>query len=66
MEVELNVQEYLGHAQQSEESRARIGVLLEKGLDDKDVSQYFILKDNALFFKRNVYLILGEKPFKDC
>jgi ubiquinone/menaquinone biosynthesis C-methylase UbiE len=61
VEVELNVHEYLGHAQQSEEARGRIIDLLEKGLSEPDISRYFINKDGVLFFKRNVYLILGEK-----
>lgn len=62
VEVELNVQDYLGHAKQSEESKAKIGILLEKGLKDPDISRYFEIKDQILFFTRNVYLILGEKP----
>jgi ubiquinone/menaquinone biosynthesis C-methylase UbiE len=62
IEVELNVHEYLGHAQQSEVVGGRIIDLLEKGLREPDISKYFINKDGVLFFKRNVYLILGEKP----
>lgn len=61
VEIELNVQEYLGHAQQSEEDKAKISDLLEKGLHDPDISKYFIVKDRALFFKREVFVVLGEK-----
>jgi ubiquinone/menaquinone biosynthesis C-methylase UbiE len=61
VEVELNVQEYLGHAQQSEEGKAKISDLLEKGLHDPDISKYFIVKDRALFLKREVFVVLGEK-----
>ncbi len=59
--IELNLQEYLGHAQQSEESKRKISKLLEKGLHDPDISKYFINKNGDLFFKRGVFLILGHK-----
>jgi ubiquinone/menaquinone biosynthesis C-methylase UbiE len=61
IEIELNAQEYLGHARQSEESKKTIGVLLERGLNDPDISKYFIIKEKDLFFKREVFLILGQK-----
>lgn len=61
VEIELHFQEYLGHAQQSEESKIMISTLLEKGLNDPDISKYFLIKDRDLFFKRKVFLILGEK-----
>jgi ubiquinone/menaquinone biosynthesis C-methylase UbiE len=60
-EVYLNFQDYLGHARQSEESKARISRLLEKGLDNPDISKKFFIKDQNLFFKREVLCILGEK-----
>ena len=61
IEIELHFQEYLGHAQQSVESKQKISKLLEMGLNDSYLSKYFILKDRDLFFKREVFLILGEK-----
>lgn len=61
IELELHVQEYLGHAQQSAESKRKISKLLEIGLNDPDLSKYFIIKGRDLFFKREVFLILGEK-----
>ena len=61
IEVELHFQEYLGHAQQSEKSKTKIEKLLEMGLNDPYLSKYFIIKDGDLFFKREVFLILGEK-----
>jgi hypothetical protein len=51
----------LGHARQSKENKKGISKLLEKGLGDLDISKYFIVKDKDLFFKRVVFLILGEK-----
>ena len=39
----------------------RISDLLEEGLREPDISKCFIIKDGVLYFKRNVYLILGEK-----
>ncbi len=62
IEIELNLQEYLGHARQSKENRERIRSLLERGLEDPELSAYFVVKDKELFFKRSVFLILGEKP----
>ena len=59
--IELNFQEYMGHAQQSEESKRKISKLLEMGLHDPDISKYFINKNGDLFFKRGVFLILGVK-----
>ena len=61
IEVELNFQEYLGHANQSSQNKERISSLIEQGLADSEISKYFVLKENTLFFKRNVFLILGEK-----
>jgi ubiquinone/menaquinone biosynthesis C-methylase UbiE len=61
IEIELHFQEYLGHAQQSTESKSKISRLSENGLNDPDISKYFIVKDRELFFKREVFLILGEK-----
>lgn len=61
IEIELNLQEYLGHAQQSEENKRKLSNLLEKGLDDPDISKYFIDNNGDLFFKRGVFLILGQK-----
>ena len=61
IDIELNFQEYLGHANQSYESKKKIISLVEKGLADTEISKYFILKEDAIFFKRNVFMILGEK-----
>jgi ubiquinone/menaquinone biosynthesis C-methylase UbiE len=61
IEVDLNLQDYLGHARQSEESKSKISKLLEKGLNDPDISKYFFVKDQNMFFKREVLGILGEK-----
>jgi len=61
IEIDLHLQEYLGHARQSKENKKGISKLLEKGLGDLDISKYFIVKDKDLFFKRVVFLILGEK-----
>jgi len=61
LEIELDFQEYLDHAEQSETSRRNIDGLLYQGLKDEDVSRYFLRKGDHLFFRRNVFLILGEK-----
>ncbi len=61
IEVDLNFQDYIRHARQSEENKSQISKLLEKGLNDPDISKYFIIKDQNLFFKRGVLGILGGK-----
>jgi hypothetical protein len=38
-----------------------IDALLGVGLRDPEISQCFLTKNDALFFKRNVLLILGKK-----
>jgi len=59
--VELNFGEYLGHANQSDECRTEIQRLLETGLNDGQISEYFTTEDGELFFRRNVFMILGKK-----
>lgn len=59
--VELNFIEYLAHAKQSEEGHTAIQSLLETGLNDHEISSYFSVKDGDLYFRRNVFLILGKK-----
>ena len=61
LEVELNFNEYLNHAYQSKESKERIDDLLDYGLSDAEISQFFLMKNNELFFKRKVFLILGRR-----
>ena len=59
--VDLNFKEYLAHAQQSEEGCTEIQRLLGTGLNDREISPYFSVKDGDLYFRRNVFLILGKK-----
>lgn len=62
VEIELNFREYLGHAFQSEGSIEKIRDMLEKGLQDEDISRFlFMNEDNELVLKRAVFLILGQK-----
>ncbi len=61
IEIELNVQEYIGHANQSKENKAKLEALLIHGLNDPRIKRFFLKKDRTLFFKRNVFLILGVK-----
>lgn len=62
VQIELNVKEYLNHAFQSPQNRAKIGSLLDQGLNDGKIAPFFINENNVLFFKRNVFLALGRKP----
>jgi ubiquinone/menaquinone biosynthesis C-methylase UbiE len=61
LEVDINFKEYIKHAIQSEENQKKIEQLLKMGLNDPEISKNFIIKDDELFFKRNVFLILGKK-----
>jgi ubiquinone/menaquinone biosynthesis C-methylase UbiE len=61
LEVDLNVDEYLTHAHQDEGSRRKIENLLQEGEADQKLTNYLFRKDEELFFKRPVYLILGKK-----
>jgi len=61
IEIELNFNEYINHAIQSKANLENIGHLLDYGLDDQDISKHFTTINGELIFKRNVFLILGEK-----
>jgi hypothetical protein len=62
VEVELNFREYLGHAHQSEGGREKIVDLIEKGLQDEDISRFLYMDgDNEMILRRSVFLILGQK-----
>jgi ubiquinone/menaquinone biosynthesis C-methylase UbiE len=62
VEIELNFREYLGHAFQSQGSIKKIEDLLQKGLQDIDVSRFLYMNNDCeLTLKRSVFLILGQK-----
>jgi ubiquinone/menaquinone biosynthesis C-methylase UbiE len=65
IEIELDFNEYLGHAYQTEENKTHIKEHLQFGLNDPEIAAYFIKKNEHLHFKRNVFLILGDKQIKD-
>lgn len=58
--VELNLNEYIHHAVQTEESKNAIFDLIDFGINDTEIKKYFIEKEDGWYFKRNVLLILGE------
>lgn len=60
LNVDLNVNEYLGHARQDNENKIKIQKLLEKGQNDRKIAEYLFLKEGELTFKRPVYLIIGK------
>ena len=63
IEIELNFYEYINHATQSEANLDNIDHLLDYGLNDPDISKFFVIMHNELFLKRKVYLIVGNKTF---
>lgn len=59
--IELNFLEYLNHAVQTEEIKSEIFNRIDSGMKDAEIASNFIEKEDRLYFKRNVLLILGEK-----
>ena len=59
--VELNFQEYIHHAVQTKEIKNEIFDLFDFGINDNEIANYFIKKEEEWYFKRNVLLVLGEK-----
>jgi hypothetical protein len=60
VDIELDFDAYLGHAHQSEACKARIDTLVDDGRHDAEISRFFLTKNDTLFFKRKVFLILGR------
>ena len=60
IEIELNSYEYINHAIQSEANLVNIDHLLDYGLNDSVISKLFIIIHDELYFKKRVYLIIGE------
>ena len=60
--VELHLQEYIRHAVQTETKKNEVVALLEVGINDPEIGDYFLEKEDGWYFKRNVLLLLGEKP----
>ena len=59
--IELNLQEYIHHAVQTEEMKNEIFDLVNFGINNTEIANYFIEKEDGWYFKRNVLLVLGEK-----
>ncbi len=59
--VDLNINEYLNHAVQTAENLENINNLLYIGLNDPDISCFLFYKGKELFFKREVFLVLGKE-----
>ncbi len=61
LSVELNMNEYLEHAAQDDKSQFQIQEQLHAGLNDNKLTEYLYLRNGEMFFKRPVYLIIGNK-----
>jgi len=59
--IDLNLNDYLNHAVRSKKDTARLSQLIKTGLKDDIIKNYFHYKKKDLFFKRNVFLVLGQK-----
>ncbi|MFL5745687.1 MAG: class I SAM-dependent methyltransferase [Niastella sp.] len=62
--VDLSVDEYLEHAVQDKDGRLALEKLIKDGIKDPRLKEYLFYRDDQLFFKRNVYLIVGQKKDK--
>ncbi|MBA4394416.1 MAG: hypothetical protein C0407_12765 [Desulfobacca sp.] len=62
VEIELDCRDYIHHAVQSKALQAQIDERLEYGRGDREISGFFKTLGNRSSFKRNVFLILGQKP----
>ncbi|UCH94700.1 MAG: class I SAM-dependent methyltransferase [Candidatus Aminicenantes bacterium] len=59
----LHFDDYVNHAVQSGTSKQKIHELMGFGLEDKDISRCFVVENEALFWKRKVFTIVGQKIF---
>jgi len=59
--IDLNLNDYLNHAVRSNKETAELKQFIESGLKVDALKAYFQYKDKDLFFKRNVFVILGQK-----
>ena len=59
--IDLNLHEYINHAVQTEKRRKEIDDLIDYGVNDTEITKYFIQKKGEWYFKRNVFLVLGAK-----
>jgi ubiquinone/menaquinone biosynthesis C-methylase UbiE len=62
VEIDLDCRDYIHHAVQSPAVQAQIDEWLEYSRGDREISGFFKTLENRLSFKRNVFLILGQKP----
>lgn len=62
VEVELDLAEYLEHAEQSKKQAEILEDLLASGSDDPVIKDYFVEKDGRQYFRRKAFLVLGKKP----
>jgi ubiquinone/menaquinone biosynthesis C-methylase UbiE len=58
---ELNFFDYVKHAVQTGTAKEKISKLLESGLNDNQISPWFVEKDDILFWKRKILTIVGRK-----
>lgn len=58
---ELNLNDYIKHAVQTERARERINGMLNMGLMDSEISQCFVTRNETLYWKRKVLTIVGQK-----
>ena len=59
--IDLNLHEYINHAVQTEKRRKEVNDLIDYGVNDTEITKYFIQKEGQWYFKRNVFLLLGER-----
>jgi ubiquinone/menaquinone biosynthesis C-methylase UbiE len=61
LNVDLNVKDYIDHAWQDKKGAEKINRFLEDNRSNNRISEYLFFKDDQMFFRRPVFLILGVK-----
>lgn len=59
LDREISVSNYIKHAVQSKENLEKINELIISGLEHPQISQYLVSRNDEVYFKRKVFLILG-------
>jgi len=60
LEREIVLKEYMLHANQTDEEKEQLKILVSEGLDDPSICSYIYRKNNEVVFKRKVQLISGS------
>ncbi|PRX23134.1 methyltransferase family protein [Orenia metallireducens] len=60
LERDIAIKKYIEHAEQDTKTLQKINHHIQKGLQDPIISNYLYKKNGEIYFKRKIFLILGE------